>query len=80
MGQWEIYSFLKKHRGKWFIIRQLAEHLGSSPGSVASCVRRLQRVDLLACKTVTWESKTTRTAREISAYRYKKQGSAGAAR
>ena len=80
MGQWEIYGFLKKNRGKWFTIRQLSERLGVSNGSVTGCVRRLQRADLVAYKTVKWESKQMRTAREIGAYRYKKQGSAAGAR
>ena len=79
MGQWEIYGFLKKNRGKWFTIKQLAEKLGASSGSVTGCVRRLQRADLLAYKTVKWVSGQRRTARDIGAYRYKKQGSAGGA-
>ena len=79
MGQWEIYGFLNKNRKKWFTIKQLSERLGASSGSVASCVKRLQKTDLLACKTVKLESKQMRNTREICAYRYRKQGSAGAA-
>ncbi len=79
MGQWEIYGFLKGNRKGWFTTRQLSEQLGVSSGSVASCVRRLQKTDLIAYKTVKWASKQMRSSRDIFAYRYKRPGSAGVA-
>ena len=71
MGQWEIYGFLKKNRKKWFTIKQLSERLGASSGSVASCIRRLQRTNLLESKTVKWVSKQMRSSRDIFSYRFR---------
>ena len=71
MGQWEIYGFLKGHRTGRFTTKQLSEQLGASSGSVASCIRRLQRTNLLESKTVKWVSKQMRSSRDIFAYRFR---------
>ncbi len=77
MGQWDILEFLGENAEGWFTARQIAEQLGASPGSVASCTRRLQRVDLLACKTVKWTGGRRGNSRDVLAYRYKAEKAAG---
>ena len=42
MGQQEVYSFLKKHKGKWFTSNEIADKLESSHGSVTTCLKKLR--------------------------------------
>jgi len=42
MGQQEVYDFLKKHRGKWFTSKQIANGLKASVGSVTTCLQKLR--------------------------------------
>jgi len=42
MGQQEVYSFLKKHKGKWFTSKEIADKLESSHGSVTTCLKKLR--------------------------------------
>ena len=42
MGQQEVYDFLKKHRGKWFTSKEIANGLKASVGSVTTCLQKLR--------------------------------------
>jgi len=42
MGQQEVYDFLKKHRGKWFTSKEIADKLKASHGSVTTCLKKLR--------------------------------------
>ena len=42
MGQQEVYSFLKKHKGKWFTSKEIANKLEASHGSVTTCLKKLR--------------------------------------
>lgn len=41
MGQAEVYAFLKKHRGKFFTVPQLAEALKVAKSSAAVAIRKV---------------------------------------
>lgn len=42
MGQQEVYDFLKKHKGKWFTSKEIADGLKASVGSVTTCLQKLR--------------------------------------
>ena len=42
MGQQEVYDFLKKHRGRWFTSKKIANGLKASVGSVTTCLQKLR--------------------------------------
>ena len=42
MGQQEVYDFLKKHKGKWFTSKEVANGLKASVGSVTTCLKKLR--------------------------------------
>ena len=42
MGQQEVYDFLKKHRGKWYTSKEIADGLKASVGSVTTCLQKLR--------------------------------------
>ena len=42
MGQQEVYDFLKKHRGKWYTSKEIANGLKASVGSVTTCLQKLR--------------------------------------
>ncbi len=42
MGQQEVYTFLKKHRSKWFTSKEIADKLEASLGSVTTCLKKLR--------------------------------------
>ena len=42
MGQQEVYNFLKKHKGKWFTSKEIADGLKASVGSVTTCLQKLR--------------------------------------
>ena len=42
MGQQEVYDFLKKHKGKWFTSKEIADGLKASQGSVTTCLKKLR--------------------------------------
>ena len=42
MGQQEVYDFLKKHRGRWFTSKDIANGLRASVGSVTTCLQKLR--------------------------------------
>ena len=42
MGQQEVYTFLKKHKNKWFTSKSIADNLASSLGSVTTCLKKLR--------------------------------------
>ena len=42
MGQQEVYDFLKKHRGKWYTSKEIADGLRASVGSVTTCLKKLR--------------------------------------
>ena len=42
MGQQEVYTFLRKHRSKWYTSKEIAEKLSASLGSVTTCLKKLR--------------------------------------
>jgi len=42
MGQQEVYDYLKKHKGKWFTSKEIAEGLKASVGSVTTSLKKLR--------------------------------------
>lgn len=50
MGQQEVYSFLKKHRSKWYSSRDIADKLSSSSGSVITSLHKLRKGGIIAFK------------------------------
>ncbi|MBI2647447.1 hypothetical protein HYW99_03135 [Candidatus Woesearchaeota archaeon] len=42
MGQQEVYDFLKKHKGKWYTSKEIADGLIASVGSVTTCLKKLR--------------------------------------
>ena len=42
MGQQEVYTFLGKHKAKWFTSKEIANRLTSSLGSVTTCLKKLR--------------------------------------
>ena len=42
MGQQEVYDFLKKHKGKWYTSKEIADGLKASVGSVTTCLQKLR--------------------------------------
>ncbi len=43
MGQQEVYDYLKKNKGKWFITKEIAKEVKVSIGSVTNCLKKLRR-------------------------------------
>lgn len=50
MGQEEIYTFLKKHKGKWFTSRQITDKLKVSYGSVGTSLQKLRNSNMIKYK------------------------------
>ena len=42
MGQQEVYDFLKKHKGRWYTSKEIADGLRASVGSVTTCLQKLR--------------------------------------
>jgi len=42
MGQQEVYDFLKKHKGRWYTSKEIADKLRASQGSVTTCLKKLR--------------------------------------
>lgn len=42
MGQQEVYDFLKKHKGRWYTSKEIADKLEASHGSVTTCLKKLR--------------------------------------
>lgn len=42
MGQQEVYDFIKKHKGKWYTSKEIADKLRASQGSVTTCLKKLR--------------------------------------
>ena len=42
MGQQEVYTFLRKHKTKWFTSKDIASKLHASLGSVTTCLKKLR--------------------------------------
>ncbi|MBI3027349.1 hypothetical protein HYY70_04495 [Candidatus Woesearchaeota archaeon] len=42
MGQQEVYTFLRRHKNKWFTSKEIANRLHASLGSVTTCLKKLR--------------------------------------
>lgn len=42
MGQQEVYDFLRKHRGRGYTSKEIADGLKASQGSVTTCLKKLR--------------------------------------
>lgn len=42
MGHQEIFEFLKKHRGKWFVAEELSKRMNLSVASVRVSLKKLR--------------------------------------
>jgi len=47
MGQYEIYNFLLKNKGKWFTTKELAEKLGLNTTTISYNIRQLLKWKLV---------------------------------
>ncbi len=45
MGQQEVYTFLKNHKGKWYTSKQIAQGLNVSLGSVTNNLKKLRKTE-----------------------------------
>ena len=45
MGQQEVFSFLKSHKGKWFTSKDIARLLRVSLGSVTNNLKKLRKTE-----------------------------------
>jgi len=45
MGQQEVFSFLKSHKGKWFTSKDIATLLNVSLGSVTNNLKKLRKTE-----------------------------------
>ena len=52
MAQDDVIKFLKKNKGKLFGVKEIADRLKITPGSVASNCRRLEKHDEVEKKSV----------------------------
>ena len=47
MGQGEVLSFLRKHPGKWFSVKQISARIGQNPSSLSGNARKLSRAGFI---------------------------------
>ena len=50
MGQQEVYTFLKKSKGKWFTSKEIGEKLKLSNGSITKSLMKLRKASLINFK------------------------------
>ncbi len=50
MGQEQVYTFLKKHRKRWFTSRQITDKLKVSYGSVGTSLQKLRQSNIIRFK------------------------------
>ena len=50
MGQQEVFSFLKTHKGKWFTSKDIAKLLKVSLGSVTNNLKKLRKTEKSSLK------------------------------
>ena len=58
MSQEEVFNFLKKNRNRWFTVRQVAERLKVSYGSICSNLARLRLSEQVKFKNNKTSSKS----------------------
>lgn len=66
MGQQEVYDFLKKHKGKWFTSKEIANNLEASQGSVTTCLQKLRESSAIDYK---YPNKTSTSRKNAYVYR-----------
>lgn len=69
MGQQEVYSFLKKHRGKWHTSKEIANGLKASQGSVTTCLQKLRDSSAIDSE---YGSGTGHNGKSAYVYRFKR--------
>ena len=69
MGQQEVYSFLKKHKGKWFTSKEISNNLEASQGSVTTCLQKLRESSAIDYK---YPNKTSASRKNAYVYRFKR--------
>ena len=71
MGQYEVYNFLKKHRGKWFTARDISVKLKASFGSIGTNLKKMRDRHEVAFKKI--KTKVASSGKkEVYAYRFKR--------
>ena len=50
MGQREIYEFLKKHKARWFLSKEIAKKLGTNVYSIATCLKKMRYAKMVNFK------------------------------
>ena len=71
MGQYEVYSFLKKNKGNWYTARDISHKLKASFGSIGTNLKKMrdrQEVHFKKIKTKVASS----GKKEVYAYRFKR--------
>jgi len=66
MGQQEVYDFLKKHKGKWYTSKEIANGLKASVGSVTTCLQKLRDSSAIDYK---YPDKTNTSRKNAYVYR-----------
>ncbi len=69
MGQQEVYSFFKKHRGKWYTSKEIADKLKASQGSVTTCLKKLRENSAIDSE---YGSGTGHNRKNAYVYRFKR--------
>jgi len=67
MGQQEVYTFLRRHRNKWFSAKEIMNKLKLSQGSVSMSLLKLRKG-----KIIDFKLEKEITHREAYVYRFKK--------
>ncbi len=69
MGQQEVYNFLKKHKGKLFTSKEIADGLKASQGSVTTCLKKLRDSSAIDYK---YPNKTSTSRKNAYVYKFKR--------
>jgi len=68
MSQQTVFSFLRKHKEKWFTVKQVAKALDASVGSITCNFKKLREHDAVDWKIVRDDNHWRRYI-----YKYKKE-------
>lgn len=71
MGQYEVYNFLKKNKGKWFTAREISKRLKASFGSIGTNLKKMRERDEIYFKKI--KTKVASSGKkEVYAYKFKR--------
>ena len=50
MGQHDVLAYLKRHRNKWFLARELMKSFNVARGSIVRTLKILEETDYIKCQ------------------------------